>query len=48
MTDINGGGPSLRTLEETVDRRNSPQFFDEWELVNVPPVPGFPQSRMDF
>jgi hypothetical protein len=21
MTDINGGGPSLRTLEETVDRK---------------------------
>jgi len=23
------------------DRRNVPQFFDEWKLVNVPSVPSF-------
>ena len=43
ITDINGGGPSLRTLEETVDRkqwgtvgqRTYPNF-NERELANVP------------
>jgi hypothetical protein len=28
-----------RVLRKTEDRRNVPQFFDEWRLVNVRPVP---------
>jgi glyoxylase-like metal-dependent hydrolase (beta-lactamase superfamily II) len=48
---INGGGPSVPTLEETVDRkqwgretlRTDGTFpnFNEWESVNVPSVPSF-------
>jgi hypothetical protein len=26
---------------ETGDRRNVPQFFDKWEVVNFPSVPSF-------
>ena len=48
---INGGDPSVPTLEETVDRkqwgretlRTDGTFpnFNEWESVNVPSVPSF-------
>ena len=30
------------------DRRNVPQLFDEWKLVNVPSVPSFPPVFHQF